>query len=383
MGLFGSSKVKIDKSPWNASQMQQLMDAAMKEFKSGPVQPYSGQRVAGQNSFLQNALHQMVNFGGNEMVQAGNNAAMGAVQGGQQVGQAAGGYGQQINNAGQNMGDYVNYVIGQGANGQSNVGNVAAGTDPTSAINRAMNPTGPNPYLDQMMQQVSGNLTRNLNENIMPRIDQGAIADNAYGGSRQGIAQGMAIRDTQQQIGDATGRMAYQDYSDGQNRALQAAGLSSQLQGQADQTRLAQQQLGLGGAQLSAGMYGDALNSMFKSGAMAPILQALQQGPIDQLLRAGQMQQGQDQAQLDAKQQYWNESQNAGWENIQRLASILNPIAGATQPAIQSAPEQSGIGKILGGISAGSGAYGALGSMGLGGIAGPAGIGLGLLSMFG
>lgn len=385
-GLSGGSgkQPAPDRSPWNAQDLNKMMEQAWAEYNKGPTAPYAGDRVAPMNPYLQSAMQQLAGFGGNPLNQAAKNAAMQGAQGGAAVGQAASGYGQQINNAGQNLGSYINQLIQQGANPQGgNVGKVAGGTDPTSAINNAMNP-GANPHLQAVVQSVGNNLTRNLNEGIMPRIDAGAVADNAYGGSRQGVAQALAARDTQRQIADTTGQLVYQDYAAGQDRALSAAGLSSQLQSQADQMRLAQQQLGLSGAGMSAGMYGDALDAMFKSSALAPMLQGMGQVDIDNLLRAGGMKQDHQQNQINAAMQKYYEQQNGGWDNLNKLGQFLLPAGGMSTSPVTQPPEPGLASKILGGLGAAGGAYGALGAMGMSNpITAPISIGLGLLSAFG
>lgn len=89
----------------------------------------------------------------------------------------------------------------------------------------------PNPYLQQSADQISRNLTQNLNENILPGINSGAIAAGGFGGSRQAIAQGLGIGRTQQAIGDAQTNLYSQGYNTDQQlqaqRDMQAAQLAS------------------------------------------------------------------------------------------------------------------------------------------------------------
>lgn len=96
-------------------------------------------------------------------------------------------------------------------------------------------------------------LTDNLQRNIMPGIRGGAIAAGQYGGSRQGIAEGLAVSDLTKQLNNSNtqfglGATAANSsalagaYENGQNRALSAAqGLSGQQYGVASQDAAARQ----------------------------------------------------------------------------------------------------------------------------------------------
>ena len=60
-----------------------------------------------------------------------------------------------------------------------------------------------NPYVQNMMQSNQFMANRNLSENILPRLGSGAVAAGQYGGSRQGIAEGIAARGTQEALANA------------------------------------------------------------------------------------------------------------------------------------------------------------------------------------
>ena len=84
--------------------------------------------------------------------------------------------------------------------GQSMAGMGAV--DPTSAMSNVLrgDPTS-NPYLDQMNQANVNTAMRgyndaiqNVNQQVMPGINNDAFAAGQYGGSRQGIAQGLALQ---------------------------------------------------------------------------------------------------------------------------------------------------------------------------------------------
>lgn len=98
----------------------------------------------------------------------------------------------------------------------------------------------PSPYLGQMSGAITSQVNNNLQRNILPGIRSGAQATGNMGSSRQGIAEGVAIGDTNQQLANALTGMYYGDYNNAMNRNLQRY--------TADQSF----NLGLGGLQNSA-----------------------------------------------------------------------------------------------------------------------------------
>lgn len=102
-------------------------------------------------------------------------------------------------------------------------------------------------------QQNQQSMTDNLQRNVLPGIRGGAIAAGQYGGSRHGIAEGLALSDMTKQLNNSNtqfglGATAASSsalagaYENGQNRALSAAqGLSGQQYGVASQDAAARQ----------------------------------------------------------------------------------------------------------------------------------------------
>lgn len=174
-----------------------------------------------------------------------------------------------------------------------------------------------NPYLQDLSGQISTNLTQNLNNNILPGINQQALANGGVGGSRQGIAQGLAIGQTQQAIGNAQSQLNSNAYNTDQqyNLGLGQLGLNSQLGNQNFYT--AQRGLDLQQANLGA--------QLSNQGNLGLVSQG------QQLYNTGQTQQ---QAPYNALSQY---------------AQILSPFSGLNQTTTQSQPGGSAIGGALGG----------------------------------
>jgi hypothetical protein len=91
-----------------------------------------------------------------------------------------------------------------------------------------------NPYLQDQADAITGQATRNLQNNIMPGINAGAMAAGGFGGSRQGIAQGLAIGQTNQGLTSALAGMYGSAYQNDQNLAAQQAMAAAQDKTQRD-----------------------------------------------------------------------------------------------------------------------------------------------------
>lgn len=66
---------------------------------------------------------------------------------------------------------------------------------------------GLNPYVPQMIQAAQNDLTQDYLRNIMPAISDRAQATGGYGGSRQGVAQGIASEGLLEAHGDVSARL--------------------------------------------------------------------------------------------------------------------------------------------------------------------------------
>jgi len=97
-----------------------------------------------------------------------------------------------------------------------------------NALNFALDPNNAmnNPYLQTAMGSAIRPLTQNYQENVLSGITDQAAGAGQMGSSRQGIAEGIAARGYMDQVGDITGRMASQNYSDAMQRMQSAIGQS-------------------------------------------------------------------------------------------------------------------------------------------------------------
>lgn len=105
-----------------------------------------------------------------------------------------------------------------------------------------------NPYIQNQANQIQTNLTNNLQRTQLPGINAGAIAAGGFGGSRQGIAQGLAIGETNRGIADAQNNLYANAYGIDQANTLQRDLQQNQI-GSAERLAAMQdatQRLGLG-----------------------------------------------------------------------------------------------------------------------------------------
>ena len=82
-----------------------------------------------------------------------------------------------------------------------------------------------NPYLAQMGNSITSQVTENLQRNIMPSLRSGVQAAGGFGGSRQGVLEANALKDANKNISDSLTGMYFGDYTNAMNRNLQRYGM--------------------------------------------------------------------------------------------------------------------------------------------------------------
>lgn len=171
---------------------------------------------------------------------------------------------------------------------------------------------GNNPYVQDMNQVAANQFTRASNQaigdmvgqfknQILPGITNDAVAAGGFGGSRQGVAQGLAVQ-----------------------------GLGSNVQNmiQSGQSDLANMY-----AQTNLGAYGQGLQAANSALSMMPQYAQLGLLPGQIYQQAGGIYQDQAQKAIDEQQARWDFNQNEPW---QRLANMNAIYSGATPYANQS-----------------------------------------------
>jgi len=205
-----------------------------------------------------------------------------------------------------------------------------------------------NPYLENVEQAALGNMDQAYKQTLNTIGDR-AINAGAFGGSRQGVAEGVAAAENARQMGDLSAQIRAQGFG-------QAAGMM-----QSDMDRAMQgQQLNLQGA----GVQGDLANAQQNA-----YLQSIQAA-----MSAGQINQAQAQALIDQTVSQYDAMRNVPLEQLNiRLAAL-----GGTQVPISSTqtsrtpttgnPFVGGLGGAMSGAQLGS-MFGPIGT-GIGAIGG-------------
>ncbi len=135
------------------------------------------------------------------------------------------------------------------------------------------------PGYNQARQGVMTDATNNLQRNILPAIRSGSVASGAYGGSRQGIAEGLASAETARGVGDTLARMDMDAYGKGLDMYNSAAG-------------------------------------------RAPTTYGLGLAPANTMQQVGEQYRGDQQQQIDANMARWNFGQIAPLLNLQNFQGL-------------------------------------------------------------
>jgi hypothetical protein len=237
--------------------------------------------------------------------QNGNNGLLNQFQGYLDKPQSAGmqQYGQAAQNYLGNSGAYDLANQHNAAMGLMNGGHSApaqTNMDLSGAYDRTINgDPAANPYLTGAIakginqsttafQNQQTDATRNLTENVLPSLRGGAIAAGQYGGTRQGLAEGMALNSFNTQQGRALSQFGQNNtdaavsaqagaYDNGQSRALAAM---NSVGGQQQASNALQSSNTQAGLQASNGL----LNNIYTAGANQDSYGINQAGKVSGLL---------------------------------------------------------------------------------------------------
>lgn len=228
---------------------------------------------------------------------------------------------------------------------------------------------GSNPALQGAIEAASRPVVENFQRNVLPSITQEGIASGGYGGTRQGIAEGIAGQALNRQVGDIASTLSNQNYQSGLQAMLGglntsvaqtgqqvsgqlgAQGAQNQLLGQlisgnlggqqAAQGWLGQQQAGLGGAQSLLGQQGDILKQTLMPG------QAVE--------AVGTQQQMMEQAKLSERVQRYINEQMIPFSAAQDVAAMAFGMPGGS-----TVSRSTGASNPMAGMQMGLGAVAAL-----------------------
>lgn len=281
-----------------------------------------------------------------------------ALMGGQQStlgdrsGQLTDLYGQNTGLANQiGGGEYNANFSGVGDVNQRGAMSQLGALDPSQAYQQLLSGTPNNPYLQQMHQanintSMRGydDATQNFMQQVLPSIDNAAFASGGYGGSRQGIAQGLGMQQMERNARDLgiaamdSGNQLYGGaYENAQGRM---AGAADTLGGQSLQNSQFNANLGLQNNQQLMDMLGFNMNNALQGNQLA-------NNAFNQYASGQDQTFNQLQALLQAPQ---DQQQNA----LQFFLSGVSPGAGmgGTSTSSSSMPIYNNtLGQVLGGAS--------------------------------
>lgn len=218
-----------------------------------------------------------------------------------------------------NVGDYVNGTgqqrsdmlgssamggLGQQDNYYGAIGDLAsrAGTDPTGANIRSAGAYADNPYLSGQIDAASRDVTRNLDESVLPSIDRAATGTGNINSSRAGVASGIAQRGAADRIGDISSNMRGQAYDRGLAMAENGRQANLDASGRA------------------AGMYGQAYGQGMDATGRANDMTL---GNYDAAVKAGQIRQNDAQGGLDAAFKQWSGNDTRANDLLKQYYSII------------------------------------------------------------
>ena len=193
-----------------------------------------------------------------------------------------------------------------------------------------------NPYLSEVEQRATSNAERALQQQ-MNQISGQAIQSRAFGGSRQGIAEGVAAAEGARGIGDLSAQLRAQGFQ-------QAAALQQADQARAMQAALANQQAGLAGAGL--GLQGAGV-----LGSLAQQQQGMGLTDVGAIGAIGEQRQNQQQRQLEEAYARFVEQRDYPTQQLNlRLAALgATPYGQSTTQTTTGGPQGSGLATGLGG----------------------------------
>lgn len=169
------------------------------------------------------------------------------------------------------------------------------------------------PYTSSVVNEIARQGNLNFNNNIMPGITGSMIGAGQFGSERNADVLGRSAA------------LAQQDISGQQASALEAGYTGAENQFNQDANRQQTQQSTQATTALGAGQLGATTNLQAGTelGALAQTEHGLQQSDAQQLQAVGQQQQQQTQAGLDTDYNNTVATQQAGFNNLNTLSSII------------------------------------------------------------
>ncbi len=225
--------------------------------------------------------------------------------------------------------------------------------NPTDAISRMLSGKVNTDTLDPVVNNAMRRLSENFNEQVMPGINQGATAAGQYGGSRQGIAQGLAAKGLAYAQGDMSANLYNQAYQQAQQQMYGTASNMANL-GFSNAQSNANRDLAAQTANASNALTKYGMDQGFYTNNRGLDLQQMQVGAnLFNMGNTGMTNQGQGVYNTGTTYQ------NAPWNTVSNMNSAVTPYTG--YGTTSQATQGSTAGGVLGGALMGSQLYKNLG----------------------
>ncbi|MDE2440171.1 MAG: hypothetical protein KGP14_04030 [Betaproteobacteria bacterium] len=227
--------------------------------------------------------------------------------------------------------------------------NRMGGANPMQSIQQMLSGQVNTSALDPVVNNAMRRMGENFNEQVMPSINQGAVAAGQYGGSRQGIAQGLAAKGLAYSMGDTAANMYNNAFNTAQGNMY---GTANNMAG-----------LGLSNAQSNANrdLSTQQFNANLSLQNNAQAMAQSQQQMANRQAGMGMMgtAYGLSDNNYNQQIQNLNAPQDYNYQNMAKYGSLINPLAG--MGSSQSSPIYSNqTAGLLGGALTGAQIYGLL-----------------------
>lgn len=249
-----------------------------------------------------------------------------------------------------------------------NYGNINTADDFGRVASGARGPTAADTYLTD----IASGATAGQNPHLMAMLDANAsrignrVNSAMSGAGRYGsFAHGDALTRT---INETNLPILAQSYENDMGRRLSATGQidSSRMGARGQELSALTGQTGVQGQNIANRMAGDQMRLSASQGLLGalPMMNELRYDPARRVGLIGQFNQDRAQADLEAQKQRFQEAEMMPWTQLQRYASLINPIS---QSGSTTTTSQPGPSPWMQGLGLGIGGLGALGSLFSGG----------------
>lgn len=390
-GSRQSGTQTIDNAPWIGQQpyLRDLFQRSQDWLNTGGPQFFPGQTYAGFDPLQNQAQQQALSYASGLsplLDQANSGLALGLNPLGNPL----------LNQATAGLNDVYRLSGGltsQALNPQNSITAPQIGFNPTTpqiqapaSLGAMQNQTANSDIWQSVGDSSARRLTENFTDTLLPAIRSGAGAAGQYGGStRQGIAEGIALRGLGNQLSDLRSNLGQAAASEaintrnlgtqlgaglagqqaqlgfgtqqlGANLAAQQAGLGLNAQQLSEQQRQSQVQAGLGAAGLNSSLFGSTysptLGAFTSSLGLTPQIAGLGLLPSQITGQVGAQRQGMEQQGISEAMARHNFEQNQPLANLQAYQGLIGgqQYGSQQQSPLYSNPFASALGGgIIGG----------------------------------